>query len=120
MTRTDKALCALYAAVAAVALVATWWHNVAFVVSGQGESLLDFIRAAYTNHAAMSLTNDLLLVGAAVLVFMVVEARRLGIARIWLYLVISMLVAISVGFPIFLIVRQVALARRRSVEKVPS
>lgn len=117
MTRSDRTLCVIYAAIAVTALVATWWHNVAFILSGQGESLLDFLRAAYVNHAGASLTNDLLLLGAAVFVFMVVEARRLGISRIWLYFVISIGVAISVGLPLFLIVRQVALARIRVAEK---
>ena len=118
MTRGDRALCAVYAVIAVVALVATWWHNVAFLTSGQGESLLDFIRAGYANHAAASLTNDVVLAGAAVFVFMAVEARRLGISRVWLYFVISMVVAVSVRFPIFLIVRQIALARHRSAHKV--
>lgn len=120
MTRTDRTLCAVYGAIAVVALVATWWHNVGFIVSGQGESLVDFIHAGYANHAAASLTNDLLLVGAAVFVFMAVEGRRLGIRRMWLYFVISFGVAVSVGFPIFLIVRQVALAHRRTQEKGPA
>ncbi|MGE2734483.1 DUF2834 domain-containing protein [Mycolicibacterium vaccae] len=113
MTRIDKVLCAVYGLIALGALVATWWHNVAFVVSGQGRSLTDFVSAAYANHAAASLTNDVVLVAIAIVVFMVVEARRLGIARVWLYLVMGVFVAISVAFPVFLIVRQITLARRR-------
>ncbi|MCV7370469.1 hypothetical protein CRI77_20745 [Mycolicibacterium duvalii] len=113
MTRADKILCAVYGVTALVALVATWWHNVAFILSGQGRSITDFIAAAYANHAAASLTNDVVLVAVAAAVFMVVEARRLGIAHVWAYLVMSVFIAISVAFPVFLIVRQVVLARGR-------
>lgn len=113
MTRADQTLCWFYGLTAIVALIATWWHNVAFIGSGQGSSIVDFVTAAYANHAAASLTNDVVLVAVAIFVFIVVEARRLGIARVWVYLVLSIVVAISVAFPLFLIVRQVALAKRR-------
>ncbi|MEZ0342735.1 DUF2834 domain-containing protein [Mycobacterium sp. pV006] len=113
LTRADKILCAIYGVTALGALIATWWHNVAFFVSGQGRSIVDFVTAAYANHAAASLTNDVVLVAVAAFVFIVVEARRLGIAHVWVYLVMSICVAISVAFPVFLIVRQNVLARRR-------
>jgi len=43
---------------------------------------------------------------------MVLEARRLGMRGVWLYLLFGMLVAISVTVPIFLINRERALAAR--------
>jgi predicted transporter len=43
---------------------------------------------------------------------MVLEARRLGMRRVWLYLLFGILVAISVTVPIFLINRERALAAR--------
>jgi hypothetical protein len=45
---------------------------------------------------------------------MVLEARRLGMRGVWLYLLFGMLVAISVTVPIFLINRERALAQRES------
>jgi predicted transporter len=50
--------------------------------------------------------------GLAVFVWMVLEARRLGMRGVWLYLLFGMLVAISVTVPIFLINRERALAAR--------
>ena len=43
---------------------------------------------------------------------MVLEARRLGMRGVWLYLLFGTLVAISVTVPIFLINRERALAAR--------
>jgi integral membrane sensor domain MASE1 len=116
MTTRDRTLIGIYGVIAAVAFVATWWNNIAFFVSGTGSSLLDFAHAGYANYAAASLTNDVILVAVAAFVFMVVEARRLEMPRVWVYLVLSVVVAVSVALPLYLIVRQYALARRRSVD----
>jgi hypothetical protein len=43
---------------------------------------------------------------------MVLEARRLAMRGVWLYLIFGMLVAISVTVPIFLINRERAMAAR--------
>ena len=46
----------------------------------------------------------------AAFVWMVVEARRLGIRFVWAYIGLSLLVAVSVMFPLFLLARQRRLA----------
>ena len=114
LTRNDKILCGVYAVVALVALVATWWHNIGFFTT-ESASLIDFVRGGYVNYAASSLTNDLLLFALAAFVFMVVEARRIGIPKVWIYLVLSAVIAVSVAFPLYLIRRQLVLAERRRV-----
>ncbi|CDP86197.1 MULTISPECIES: DUF2834 domain-containing protein [Mycolicibacterium] len=113
LTRNDKILCAIYAVIALVALVATWWNNIRYVTT-ESTSLIDFVQSGYANYASSSLTNDLLLFGLAAFVFMVVEARRIGIPKVWIYLVLSALIAVSVAFPLFLIRRQLVLADRRA------
>jgi hypothetical protein len=52
---------------------------------------------------AASFVNDLWGLGIAGTIFMVVEGRRLRIRHIWIYLLISPTLAISVAFPLFLI-----------------
>jgi hypothetical protein len=113
MNRSDKGLCALYAVVSVVALYATWSNNLAFFALPDNGGLMGFIKAGYVNPAAASLTNDLFLFGFAATVFMLAEARRLGIRFVWGYIVLSMVVAISVFFPLFLIARQRRLAALR-------
>ena len=65
-----------------------------------------------TSTPSRSITVDLFFLGLAVLVWMVLEARRLGMRFVWLYLVFGMLIAISVTVPIFLINRERKLAMR--------
>jgi hypothetical protein len=111
MNNQDKFNCAIYGLIALVALPATWINNLAFMTQPTDNSALDFFRGAYANAAAASLTNDLFLVAIAACIFMVVEGRRLEMRYVWLYIVLSALVAISVTFPLFLLFRQIKLAQ---------
>ncbi|MFZ2173599.1 MAG: DUF2834 domain-containing protein [Rhodococcus sp. (in: high G+C Gram-positive bacteria)] len=104
MTPARRNLCVVYGVIAFVALIATWWNNIAYVADGG--DLWGFFRDGYANYASSSLTNDLLLLTLAAVVFMLVEARRLGIKYVWVYVVLSFAIAISVMFPLFLIARE--------------
>ena len=64
--------------------------------------------------AAAFVTIDLLAVAAAAVLFMVVESRRLRLPRLWLYLLLTVTVAIRVAFPLFLVEHQRELSRRRA------
>ena len=110
LSRNDKLLCVIYACIAAVALVATWTNNIAYFFGEGNGGLVGFFAAGYANAATTSLTNDLALLGVAAIVLMLVEARRVGVRYVWAYVVIGFVVAISVAFPLFLLVRQIRLA----------
>ncbi|MCY7368276.1 MAG: DUF2834 domain-containing protein [Chamaesiphon sp.] len=108
MTTTDKITCAIYALIALLALPATWINNIAFMQQ-PNNSFMDFINAAYVNAAAASLSNDLLFIAIAASIFMAIEGKRVGVRYVWLYLVFSGIVAISVTFPLFLLARHIKL-----------
>jgi hypothetical protein len=110
VTGSRKALCIVYALIALGALVATWSQNFAFFAAEPDAGIAGFIAGGYANHAAASLTNDLLFLLIAAIVWMVVEARRHGVRFVWLYVALSFVVAISVTFPLFLIARERRLA----------
>jgi hypothetical protein len=117
MSRPRRLLCAAYAAIAVLALFATWTQNVAYFVPGEGalgfaNATARFWAATYANPATTSITIDLALLLVPLLAWMVIEARRLGIRFVWLYFVLGCLVAISVTFPLFLIARERRLAER--------
>ena len=64
--------------------------------------------------ASLALGAALLVVAVAGCVLIVVEARRLGMRRAWLYIVLSGVTAFAFTFPLFLAMRQrrlTALAR---------
>lgn len=117
MTRSEKILCLVYAAIAVIALIVTQVNNVAFFLQPQNGGLVGWIAALYANPAVASFTNDVILYCVAGYLFMVVEARRLGIRHVWAYLLLSSFGAVSVMFPLFLIARQYEMARKRALEQ---
>ena len=109
MTTTRKILCGIYAAIAAAALVATWTQNAAYFGNGTG-FLKNFLLDLKANPASRSITVDIVLFFLAAAIFMVLEARKIGVPYVWAYIVGGLLIAISVTFPLFLIARERRLA----------
>jgi hypothetical protein len=113
MTRTDKCIVAVYALIAAIAVPATWVHNIAFMNLPDNGGVSGFIAGGYANPAAASLSNDLGFIAMAAVVFMIVEGRRVGVRYIPMYVILSFVVAVSVTFPMFLAARHWRLANHR-------
>lgn len=119
MTRFEKILCAVYVLIAVIALVGTWSNNIGFMLQPENRDLLSWYRAVYANQAAASFTNDLLMLGLAGSIFMVVEAQRLNMRFVWVYILLSGPIAISVMFPLFLIARQITISKLRVQSSAP-
>jgi hypothetical protein len=60
-----------------------------------------------------------LVVAVVALIFMVAEGRRLQMRFLWIYVVLSLTIAISVALPAFLVARQLLLADRRDGQPLP-
>lgn len=105
----DRTLSVAYLAAAAVAFVATQVTLVAHFVDGGG--LVDFVTDPLETPAGVFFGIDLLAVAVVALLFMVVEGRRIGLPRVWIYVVLTFTVAISVSLPLFLFARQRQLRR---------
>jgi len=111
MPVSRKALCAVYAAIGVVAFVGTW-GNILGLVGEQGfwSGTIRFWQDTLVNESSRFITVDLLFLGLAVVVWMVLEARRLRIPGVWLYVVAGLLIAISLTVPLFMIQRERKLA----------
>lgn len=118
MSRLRPLLYAAYLALALLALFATWHQNLSYFRPEDGRLLGPILATgrfwpdAFANPATISITVDIALFFMAAAIFMVVEARRLQIRFVWAYIVLGLLVAISVTFPLFLIARERRLAAR--------
>jgi hypothetical protein len=110
MNTKDKLICGVYGLIALVALPATWINNIAFMTQPTNSSAMDFMRSAYVNAASASLSNDLFLLALATCIFMAIEGKRVGVRYVWLYILLSAVIAISVTFPLFLISRHLKLS----------
>lgn len=117
MTITRKTLCFVYGIIGLLALVGTWGNNLQYMGLGFIGFQVRFWEDTLANPASRSITVDLLFIALAATVWMLLEARRLGMRVPWLYVVGSLLIAASVMFPLFMINRERTLPK---LEAVPS
>jgi len=75
-------------------------------------------RRHYICHPGPAVDLGLLLV--PLVVWMVAEARRIGVRFVWLYVIGGMLIAISVTFPLFMIARERQLAAAPRAGETPA
>jgi hypothetical protein len=116
MSVSRRVLCAAYGVIAVLALISTWGNNLPYLQSG----FAAFWQDTLANPASRSITVDIFFLALVVFVWMVLEARRLAMRGVWLYLIFGMLVAISVTVPIFLINRERAMAAARPLDAAGS
>ena len=98
----------IYFALAAVGLITAWVLN--GIASFEGA---DYINAWFGSIVDWVLSVDLLIVAAATVVFMLYEAKKLGMKRVWLYFLLSGVTALAFTFPLFLAFRE--LRNKRSL-----
>ena len=84
-----------------VGLVTAWIFNGIASVTGQ-----NYLDAWFGSAVDWVLSLDILIVAVAGSAFMIFEARRLGMRRVWLYIVLSGITAFAFTFPLFLAMRE--------------
>lgn len=72
-------------------------------VNVDGRSFLDDV---FANAATTTIALDLVVLGVAIVVWVVVEARRLGMKRPWLWAVLSVPLPGAFLVPVFLVLRE--------------
>ena len=99
-----------YGTFAAAGAVVPWFFNIRYMrESGELLTPQAWIAGGFINPLAGSITSDFLIGTAPVLVWMVVESRRLGMRHRWFYVVTTFLVAFAFACPLFLLMREVRL-----------
>lgn len=92
----------VYLVLAVAGLIGTWAFNLMEIAQA-----VDFIGDLLNSGPAVSsISVDLLVVAIAGCVFIVVEARRLGMRFGWLYVVLAGVTALAFTFPLFLAMRE--------------
>ena len=84
-----------------IGLITAWIFNGVASVTGQ-----DYLNAWFGSAVDWVLSVDLLIVAIAGSALMIFEAQRLGMERVWLYIVLSGITAFAFTFPLFLAMRE--------------
>ena len=66
----------------------------------------DYLGAWFGSAVDWVLSADLTIVAIAVVVFMITESRRIGMKRVWLYILLSGVTAMAFTFPLFMAMRE--------------
>jgi hypothetical protein len=114
MAISRKVLCVVYGLIGLIALVGCWGNNVQYLNLHLGILGVNahFWGETLVNPASRSITIDLLFLSLAAIIWMLLEARRLSMRGVWIYVLLGAFVAISAAFPAFMIHRERSLARR--------
>ncbi len=113
MPVSRKLLCIVYAFVGLVALVVCWANNIQlFADTGFVDANVGFWKKTFVNPASRSITVDILCLGLAAIIWMLLEARRLSMRGAWLWIPFGLFVVMGAAFPWFLIHRELVLAKR--------
>ncbi len=105
-SRSVTPLQVFWAALALIGLVAVGLAS----AHVEGGTFLDDI---FANPATTTVTLDLLVLGIAVVVFLVVEASRLGMRRPWLWAILAVLLPGAFLVPLFFVLRERRLQSER-------
>ncbi|MBX3273387.1 MAG: DUF2834 domain-containing protein [Sandaracinaceae bacterium] len=86
----------------------TWWFNIAaFREIGAGFTPQAFVMVGFEGSAMLgSLAADFWVGSTVSLVWMVVEARRLGMRHVWAFVALTFGVAWAFSLPLFLFFRE--------------
>lgn len=114
MNKQSQWLCAVYLTVAIIALIACWSQNFYYVGEGFWAGTRHFWQDTFANPASRSITIDIFLFNLSAAIWMIQESKKHNIKNVWAYLVFGLLIAISVTFPLFLIVRELKIAHQTS------
>lgn len=66
----------------------------------------NFVGALFVNGAAGGFAVDVLLSSLVFWVFLFADARRSGVARPWVYVIVNLLIGLSCALPLFLWARE--------------
>ena len=103
---TSKTKQIIYALLALLGLIVTWYFNLKLMLTPGDFTLSAFIADNYVNAASASITNDLLVVTLVFLFWSFWEARKLGLKHWWMFISLTFGIAIAVAYPLFLLLRE--------------
>ena len=96
-----KSLFRVYLVLSIIGLVTAWIFNGLAVMNNQ-----DYAAAWFGTAVDWVLSADFTVVAIAVVVFMISEARRLKMKRVWLYILLSGVTAMAFTVPLFMAMRE--------------
>lgn len=104
-----------YAVMAVIGICATWYFNLQAMELNPDFSFASFVRDNYVNPSSASIANDIAVILIVFFFWSFIEARRLGMKHWWVYVPLSIFIALAFAYPLFLLMRERAIANQGDV-----
>ncbi|MBN2250610.1 MAG: DUF2834 domain-containing protein [Candidatus Altiarchaeota archaeon] len=88
-----------------LAVVLTYSRLIPYLLEGNA-SVEDFFKPFYADYITQFYMADLLVTAVACMAFMLYEANRIKMPKVWIPIASTFLVGISLGLPLFLYMRE--------------
>jgi len=105
-----------YLALAVLGFLLPYWQFVPWLAQ-HGLNPPLFVQDLFANRISGFFGLDVVVSAVVLWIFIVAEGSRLGMRRLWLPVVATCVVGISLGLPLFLYLRQAHLDRRADAEE---
>ena len=100
-------LCVVYGLFAVAGAVIPWYFNIVWMrETGSLLTPAALVAGGFITPLTSSLTTDFFIGTTPVLVWMVLEARRLGMRHAWVYVLGTFAIAFAFACPLFLMMRE--------------
>ncbi len=105
----------IYLIFAIAGLIFPWYFNLQFIMNSE-EALtpLKFIQGGMVNPISSSITVDLFIGATPVVIWMMIEGRKLKMKHLWFYFLSTFLIAFAFACPFFLFMRELKLQKINS------
>jgi hypothetical protein len=110
MTRSSH-MPTMYRLLALLGFLLTWYFNGLYLLEGGSLQPITFFGAAMANPLSTAITLDVYWSALVFSVWLLHSAKRHGVRRPWLYIVLCFGVGLAVAFPLYLASREKALLR---------
>jgi len=101
----------LYLAFAILGLVVPYSQLVPWIMEHHALNMPLFVRDLFANRISAFFALDVIVSAVVLISFIQTEGKRLGMRLLWLPTIGTLLIGVSLGFPLFLYQRQLKLDR---------
>ena len=99
----------LYLAFALVGLLLPYSQFLPWIMDHHGLNISLFVHDMFANQISAFFAIDVIVSAIVLIVFILHEGQRLGMRTLWLPVIATLLVGVSLGLPLFLYLRQIQL-----------
>ncbi len=103
----------LYLVLALIGLILPYSQFLPWIMEHHAMNIPLFIHDMFANQISAFFAMDVILSAIVLIVFILDEGRRLGMRTLWLPVIATLLVGVSLGLPLFLYLRQIQLDQGR-------